>query len=518
MLSFNPGAGGPSSGMMKLQTGGAWFARLALFAMTGLIAGAPATASTAVADQPGAFAFQWTGDPADPQPWTPDNWDLIVHARDQRTWEQLDPVPAQHGADCSPPPATHTVTSFPDAVFICRNHMMTGFLPGGYGEIEFVPDHLADWSDGTTVISWHQSTFRTSARDWTDILVTPFDENLVLPDNTDVDLSGRPRDALSIEMSESLPTTFSGTLMNDFRPMGITTRDTPMETVLSPSANTRTHFQLEISSTHVRFGIPETGTWWVDREVPTLKFTRGIVQFGHHSYTPGKECSPTPGVLSCTGDTWHWSDVAISRATPFTMLRSTASQPGQHVSRETSQMVQFASAVPSDSHLRFAAVGKISVSFDGGRTWTGTKPQPSEGNPKGQYSDASFTSYWVPMPEGATAALFRGEDVPWAPWRVIDPAVWSLAGGAAAPSVSQPAAEDLPPSSVNAQASAPAHVPPVARLQSSAARAPVAVRLQSWVGMHHRLTAGILLGLGVVTIGLSTLFWVLRRRPGAPTP
>src|SRR6266851_2597068 len=153
------------------------------FAGSGLALEPPLSAH-AGAPAPAPFSFGWTEKPGSPMPWNPTNWDVIVHSRDQQTWSQLDPVQAQHGADCGAPPATHVVTSYEDAVFVCNQHMMTAINAAGYGEIIFTPDHLADWTNQPVVIDWQQSTLRTSARDWTDVTITPFLDNLVLPAHT----------------------------------------------------------------------------------------------------------------------------------------------------------------------------------------------------------------------------------------------------------------------------------------------------------------------------------------------
>jgi hypothetical protein len=428
---------------MRSRTAAAWLVRILLLVFTGSFLWVPGVSADAPPD-PSPFTFQWMGDPPLPEPWRPDSWDLIVHARDERTWMQLDPMPAQHGSACEPPPATHRVTAYEDAVFICDNHMMTAFLPGGYGEIEFAPDHMADWSSGTTVISWHQSTFRTSPRDWTDVLVSPFDENMVLPGHTSVDLSGRPRDAIHVEMSSSFPTTFDGAIVDNFKATTITTGHPALEGIVTPSASTRTHFQLEISRNHLRFGIPETGTWWIDRDVPSLSFTRGVVQLGHHSFTPDKDCEPKPAVLSCTGDTWHWSDFSISSAVPFTMLRGQTGAD-EYVTHDHSETVRFPAPAPPDSHLRFAANGGISISTDGGKTWTGVLPQPSERNPTGDYVQDSFASYWLPVPAGTTSVMFSGKDDDAGWWWVKDPSIWSSEQPVPVASLAPSASSAAPP-------------------------------------------------------------------------
>ncbi len=50
---------------------------------------------------------------------------------------------ADHGADCSAPPATHPIgTGYADLVFVCHDHLMTAINSGAYGEVLFQPARL----------------------------------------------------------------------------------------------------------------------------------------------------------------------------------------------------------------------------------------------------------------------------------------------------------------------------------------------------------------------------------------
>src|SRR5438045_6420250 len=54
-------------------------------------------------------------------------WDIQIHSRDPKTWadDRLTPMSAEHGPDCSGPPATHQMNTYAGAVFICNKHLMT---------------------------------------------------------------------------------------------------------------------------------------------------------------------------------------------------------------------------------------------------------------------------------------------------------------------------------------------------------------------------------------------------------
>src|SRR5262249_4855131 len=176
--------------------------------------------------------------------------------------------------------------------------------------------------------------------------------------------------------------------------------------------------ELRLSRTHVRFGMPAYDLWWVDAEIADLGWDQGVVQLGHHSYQPTRNCA------ACGPNTWHWDNVAISSAVPFTMLRADR----RYVDADTEPTVTFLAPAPEGAHLRFAAVGsEIQVSFDGGATW-----QPAQLQRQQRTNPARFQSYWTPVPAGTTGVAFRslgalaGE-----PWMVRDVAIWALADPAA---------------------------------------------------------------------------------------
>lgn len=109
---------------------------------------------------------------------------------------------AMHGEHCEPPLATHVVTEYEEAVFQCRNHVMTAINDAGYGVVYLTPNQLVDFSQGEAVVRFDVSTARTSARDWIDLWITPYEENLQLPlADWLPDLSGEPRRAVNVEMN-----------------------------------------------------------------------------------------------------------------------------------------------------------------------------------------------------------------------------------------------------------------------------------------------------------------------------
>src|SRR2546423_403480 len=108
----------------------------------------------------GAFSFNWSGGLSTPVVWDGNapngTWDVLTHAGGGG--DPSLPYWAQHGAACTPPPATHLVTTLENSVFICRNHVMTSIADRGYGADVLTPDHMVDFASGESVVSFAVST------------------------------------------------------------------------------------------------------------------------------------------------------------------------------------------------------------------------------------------------------------------------------------------------------------------------------------------------------------------------
>lgn len=410
---------------------------LGLVFMLGVVGDSVLHSSPVAAISPYSFPFT-LGKPAAPTPWNPSTWDVAVHIRNNYQYGGLDAMQAQHGSDCAPAPATHAVSSYRDAVFLCNNHVMTAMSAGGYGVIYLTPDHMFDWSGGTATLSFPVSTFRQSDRDWIDLWITPFDENLELPlESWLPDLQGPPKDAIHIRMDQfNQGTIFSGEVYSNFQSHALSNNWwTTLEALMTPSATIRSTFELDLSSSHIRFGIPvlpATGgsIWWVDSGI-SVPFTRGVVQLGHHSYTPDKSagCGPPPEQkalgLGCAPNTWHWGGLSMSSAVAFSLTRAN----DRVISAGTTVSTTFPATAPASSFLRFNGIGTLGVSFDGGRTWT--TPQIQQ---ESKHAMDHFENYWTPVPQGAAGVMFRGQDWYGGPWLARDLAIWSQnPAGSAAP-------------------------------------------------------------------------------------
>ena len=349
---------------------------------------------------PVAFVETFDGRPAAPEPFRSASWDVTYVGRDFAARTEPLPIAAHHGPDCSAAPATHEVRDLDALVYRCNDHLMTALNGGSYGLIYLTPNHLVDFSAGEAVISFDMSTFRGSPRDWIDLWITPYDEHLQVP--------GRDREpGRSIHVSLDGFNFFSADDVRGFAAQSLRrATDIGYETVLSPSAVRRDTFELRISRTHLKFGMPQYNLWWIDTPLEDLGWDRGVVQFGHQSYDPTK-CD-----RACGPNTWHWDGISISPAVPFTMIKADR----RYVNEKTEPTVTFAAPAPPDSNLRFAAVGDFEISFDGGASWSQASPRPIK-----RHQPELFSSYWLPIPEGTQQVQFRGQQ-----WHASDLSIWSL--------------------------------------------------------------------------------------------
>jgi hypothetical protein len=334
----------------------------------------------------GQTAFD--GTPTSPLPISqhPDylTFDVQVHERGSTT--SLPAINAQHGTDCSAPPATHPNTSFEGSVFQCRDHVMTAINGNEYGLIVLTPNRLLDFSQGGSV-TFELSTEKMSNRDWWDVTVSPFLDAQALPLLSNlsqgVDLQNPNRNSVVIatdngEGAPALKVTRNGAITdygNPFIPAnsGVTAAN---------QAATRQPFNLTLTATHVRFERLASATGpavvFVDRDIPALSWTQGVVQFGHHSYDPFKDGA---GVAA----TWHWDEFDVQPSTAFTIEHAA---PRALFDTGT---VTFPAA-PSGAYLRFSALCRPVVNGVAASKMT------DSGHPE------HASSYMVPIPAGSTSA------------------------------------------------------------------------------------------------------------------
>lgn len=386
------------------------------------------TATTPTVVDGAVFLETFSGTPSRPTPFVSPSWTLNVHSRDASTWERIEPMQAHHSATCEGPPTTHTVTSYDDTIFICRDHVMTALNASGYGLLYMTPNAMVDFSRGTASISFDMSTFRASGRDWIDIWVTPWGDNLAVPYNPgegEVDLQGAPVNAIHIELDRGCNRFHVSAFVNGRDTVNETSFcgfDPEWDNVLEPDASRRDRFELLISQDHIQFWMPDYGLVLAEADI-SVNFTQGVVQLGHHSYNPAKDCGTANSRMNastCGPTTWHWDNVRITPAVAFDMNHG-----DRRMVQRTGDVVTFDEPAAQGSNLRFSGQGTIELSFDGGRTWERAHKQQSV--LYSSYHAEHASSYWHPVPAGATSVEFRFSPDGWyeGPYHARDFVIWS---------------------------------------------------------------------------------------------
>lgn len=499
-----------------------------------LLAGGGNVPVASAASTASAFAFNWAGSPATPRAWVPgsmNDWDMLQSSINPSDELKGGSFPASHGADCGPPPAVHTASTLADTAYICRDHMMTATNDT---DVFFTPNRLVDFSRGPSTVTWQVSTSRFSSRDWWEVWLMPFAENFLAPTDDAPAYNGNPPDSLHIVMAErngcsqGQPTwgtdantgSHLGTFFEYVLYKGNQTAakggggDCMEDAAGGVSSKIRSTFQLTVSQSHVNFmmhGVRDAT--WIDEGL-SLPFNQAVIVWAHRSYNPSKACGFDG---SCGPSTFHWSNVSISPALPFTLLRPIG-QASVHDGTATT--VSLPAPAPASSFLRFLAYGNIRVSFDGG-AFVSAHMQDTADQP------GAASNYFTPVPAGTTKITFqgspRGGNVPW--W-IEDVAVWASTvpplSAAAAPAPAQGAAAQTAVApfggalltewdALRGQGRAPAHA-------RAAAISPLAAltRIPPFVsGFGSALALMALTGLGYVVLRRRQ-----RRRPrgGFPRP
>lgn len=420
--------------------------------------------------------YTFNGAPASPQPAAKtalSDWDVQVQSRDSSTWYQLEAMDAQHGVDCGAPPATHHLDgNYADSVFQCRDHFMTAVNAGGYGVIYLTPPQMLDWSTGTGTLRFDASTLRQSYRDWLDVWITPYQDYLALPfDMGDVDLQGNPRSGVHIMMSQfNGETTFRCNTIADYIETEVPSAwwdsiDSRLVAAgRAPSATVRDTFELQLSSTHVKFSSPTIPGWVAcDTAISSLGFTQGVIQLGHHSYNPTKDGAGAP-------QTRHWDNVSISPSAPLSFIHG-----DRRYVNDPSQTFTFDSPAPAGGMLRFSAIGSVSVSFDQGKSWVPGVRQLGGAQAAGNPHLDHVSSYWMPIPAGAQTVNVKFANDGWwtGPYIAKDFAIFSTqagVGGSTNPTstpttaatstpTTPPATATTPPATATTPAATPTQAP-----------------------------------------------------------
>ncbi len=373
-----------------------------------------------------SFFENFDGPPTTPQRWVPPGWDLTLSPDNDLAFTKdysSFPVPNCGGGTLFTTPGYE----YEYGVFKCSNHLMTKINEGGYGFMLLTPPALVDFSQGEAVIKWDISTLSSSGRDWQEFWVSPPDYSLLL----DAERWGQNKPQKGIQIKMEGGSSFTGWVYNNFNGTEITTNPADISQIVVPSDSRLDTFELHISRTHIKFGIPQKNYWWVDTDVADLGWDKGIFHFGQSSYRPKLPCTYNSsgqedinGIWngSCGPSTWHFDNIGINPAIPFTIIRGDKNL----LNSETSNQVSFPQSAPAGSRLRFTGTAnKIEVSFDNGVNWirASIMPQPAT-NPEG---DEHPDDYFVPnIPPGTKSVLFRGERWWGGDWTVNNIAIYAI--------------------------------------------------------------------------------------------
>ena len=351
------------------------------------------------------FLETFDGTPTNPQPWNQADWDVVQTSRNRESWNAPDPMSAHHAfANCGDVASggSHTVDAWPETVFLCNDHVMTS-IDGtpGYAAIYLSPPAMADFSAGSTTIGFDVSTFVSSWRDWIDVWISPYADGISYPSRYDleVDGSGPPRNGLNVVMDAGaewrldlvrngtattlgrMPIPYSG-----FGGMSRTTR-TPVRIVVRPTSLTLSYPTVPGASRTVSFA--------------ALGWNQGIVQFGHHSYTPFKDCATHPEFI-CEPDTWHWDNVSINPSKPIYQLQATPERVTS-IRDSGARTLTFGGSAPTNAELWFTGNCNVQVRDTSSSPWRSARVVGVHANHFVEHTQ----SFRVTVPPGARSVQYR---------------------------------------------------------------------------------------------------------------
>ncbi len=447
---------------------------------------AVALSSMAILATAASFTETYTGSPATPLPFSSEHWEVNVLP----DWGAPLDRPAataspQHGPNCEAPgedgSVKHTANTLADLVFQCKDHVMT-HLPGTdmfYEALYMTPDQLADFSSGPATIRFDISTASRSWRDWVGIWIQGWDtqEQRIL-DAAIPTSHGNPRNAVHVEMGNTTDGFFesatgafhvevydSNRQKTYFQPTG-----PGWSQVLTRSAQTRTTVEIVLTRTHIKVWMPQHNVVWVDKDIPALAFSQGIVSFGHHSYSAPKGDDPMTGSSVGQGNTWHWDNMSISPSIPFQIIKADH-RAAMWDASATARTFTFGSPAPANSYLRFEAFGEsANVSFDG---------KPFEAAPRtGAYnlSAGGFnaSSFLARVPQGTTRVTFDIKPAWGFVGQVTNPTIFVKPGGVSPTATATPTATPIVTATATTTATATATPTATATVTATATTTPTA--------------------------------------------
>jgi hypothetical protein len=348
-------------------------------------------------------------------------WDTTIETRDGGAFgfNQMD---VMHGPNCEPPApgVSHQLTTFDDQMFTCAGHFMMA-IDGPQGQHFAIPGALVDFSKGEAIVRFDRSSLKTSGREWSTFWLMPFDTNLADPHNQ------FPAEGIFWNSSSNKLQVFRNHVKERF---GVGSFQVALaEMGLQPSARRRDTYEMRISTTHFSVRVFDgTGDSRVliDHPIdPPLAWTRALFYIGVQSYSPQKagtndDCEEFG--ITCdpgTANTWHFDNVSIEPAIPFTIIHGPRAADGGN---NQPLPVVFDAPAPANAWARFQLDGAalnaghtVELSLDG-VNWV-----PAQLQPKG-----AVTNKWTvfhPIPEGTQQIWVRGSK--WT-FLAFDLNIWAL--------------------------------------------------------------------------------------------
>lgn len=292
----------------------------------------PTIVSKPLQNSPWAFEETFDGDPASPsQALLPATFDFSVthrtHPKDH--FSVFDSYLADHDDHCagpnpdiSPLPQHEVTTShlshgaLPDkSFFICKNHMMSSMGDvEGYSVTSFWPRQEFDFSNGG-VLEFDVNINDNHPRSWFEVMIVPRSELKVAAAREWLPIDeAYPKDRIVFEFMENKRKIQVGTGAID--PEGIILEAGDWKTWRDEFSNDPANDDRRIRRT-MRMTFTETELVWAIQQedgdfseytvtVPGgLPFTRGLVVFKTHAYTPEKD-----GNMNTY--TFHWDNIRFS--------------------------------------------------------------------------------------------------------------------------------------------------------------------------------------------------------------
>lgn len=351
------------------------------------------------------------------------------------------PMQAEHGPNCSPAPDTHPSDTFEGTIFLCRDHIMTAMNAGGgeAGVVGLKPNHMVDLTKGEAVIRFDISTLSPSGGDWWEIWITPWEDQLVAPEDHWLHMAGPPKNGLYFVVRDLRDQkTWAHTYFRNYKSAipgavsdgsdtGVSFWNFPdISQHVSQSSTRRDTYEIRLTKNRVRTFVESSvdGTMKLvsDFEIPGgFDGDAGVVQFMESSYGADQDgkfgCEPYVTCRNTPSATWHWDNVEIFPARPYSIV---AVDPYLVRYESAAKSLAFRQPAPASSRLLFtgwARDNRFEISFDSGSTWRTVSrvrehsPTPGSCGPSVDDCPPFNLTYSVDVPAGATGAVLRAS--PW---------------------------------------------------------------------------------------------------------